>query len=91
MKQSSGFVRQGTGKKMTEDMSQRLREAEKFVRPELKDKEIDERRKFLNALFFGETTPELMPLATSVRPLLLPSSFVLSRPNSHSGNSENHS
>lgn len=66
MKQSSGFTRQGAGKHIQEDMSSALREAEKFVRPEFKEKEVEERRKFLNSIFFGETTADLFPLATSV-------------------------
>lgn len=66
MKQSSGFTRQGAGKHIQENMSSALREAEKFVRPEFKEKEVEERRKFLNSIFFGETTADLFPLATSV-------------------------
>lgn len=66
LKQSSGFIKNNADKHIKENMSSALREAEKFVRPELKDKEVEEKRRFLNYLFFGETTGDSLPVATSV-------------------------
>eukprot|EP01127_Copromyxa_protea_P022570 TRINITY_DN815_c1_g1_i1.p1 TRINITY_DN815_c1_g1~~TRINITY_DN815_c1_g1_i1.p1 ORF type:complete len:1215 (-),score=309.56 TRINITY_DN815_c1_g1_i1:20-3664(-) len=65
LKQSSGFVRNGA-KHILEEMSTALRNAEKFVRPSFSDKEIEARRRFLNALFYGETIHEQLPISVSI-------------------------